>query len=328
MSVLYTSDIYDFSQLPNPLEVGIQPYCRYDDYTIHTHPEAGDLLYKNVSLPNLHIADMRWNTERTVQLHNQIPSDSISFVFNLNGKLETTYNSVSKTLELDSGQHYCAYVPEGGFYNEVSANQQIDVFHLSLDKSFFMEVLEETDFWSENVISNLENRRTFVSPMLLNITPEMWILIKNLKAERGLSTVEKFHIQSQAFELIALQIQQMQKANHVDSFPLKAEDVKKLKDLKDYLDKNFLKETSLSRLSRLSYLNEFKLKSGFKLLFDVTVFGYIRQLKMNYAANLLKENVSISSVAYELGYEYPHHFSVAFKNYMGINPSIYQASVR
>lgn len=327
MSRLYTSDIYDFSQLPNPLEVGIQPYSRYEDYDLHVHPEVGTLQYRNIAFPFLHIADMRWQTEKAVELHNHVPTDAIGFVFHLNGKQNITYNSISKTFELTPGKHFCAYEPYGDFFNKVRPEENIEVFHLSLDRSFFASVLDPSDSWSENILSNLEMKTTFTGvPFLLDITPQMWDLIKCLRVVRpSTGTASNLYVQSKALELIALQIEQMQIARQPESSQLKTEDIKKLNELKEYLDVNFLTEMSLVQLSRLSYLNEFKLKNGFKTLFGTTVFGYLRMLKMEHAAKLLRDAVPISIIAYELGYQYPHHFSVAFKNYMGVNPSIYQS---
>ena len=58
-----------------------------------------------------------------------------------------------------------------------------------------------------------------------------------------------------------------------------------------------------------------------KFLFKTTDFAYIRMLKMEHAIQLLRQNMPAANVAYELGYEYPQHFSTAFKSYAGAYPS-------
>ena len=106
---------------------------------------------------------------------------------------------------------------------------------------------------------------------------------------------------------------------------LRADETEKLHYLKKYLDANFLSEHTLAELSRYCLLNEFKVKRGFKLLFQTSVFSYLKRLRMDYAGNLLqKKGLTVDEVSEILGYEHAQHFSTAFKNYMGISPSAYR----
>ena len=129
-------------------------------------------------------------------------------------------------------------------------------------------------------------------------------------------------IQSRTLELLALQIGQFAHGGHAKA-TVKSDDIDKLYKLKAYLDAHFLDELSLTQLAKVSLLNEFKLKSGFKAVFNSTVFGYIRNLRMEYAKKLLSDmNLSIAEVAMITGYEHTQHFSMAFKKHFGINPSL------
>jgi len=102
----------------------------------------------------------------------------------------------------------------------------------------------------------------------------------------------------------------------------KKEEEEKLNLIRSYLHQHFLEELSLAKLCRVAALNEFKLKKGFKQLFGTTVFGYVKALQMKYACRLLEEErKQVEEVAYTLGYEYPQHFSTAFKKFFGSNPS-------
>ena len=127
-------------------------------------------------------------------------------------------------------------------------------------------------------------------------------------------------IQSKVLELLAMQIGQFRGPERVDS--ISAADTDKLHQLKYFLDTHFLEEYSLAELSRICLLNEFKVKKGFKELFGTTVFGYLRQLRMDYAEQLLLDaSRSVEEVSDLLGYEHAQHFSIAFKKYRGVNPS-------
>ena len=79
---------------------------------------------------------------------------------------------------------------------------------------------------------------------------------------------------------------------------------------------------SLSTLSLLCGLNEFKLKKYFKLVFGTTVFGMIQEERLKAARYLIREGEkNISQIAYELGYAHPQHFHRAFKKRFGLTPS-------
>lgn len=137
-----------------------------------------------------------------------------------------------------------------------------------------------------------------------------------------------FVISSKFLELLGLQLQQIGNESKYES-ELRYEEIRKLNQLKKYIDNHFLQKLSLSQLSRICMLNEFKVKNGFKSLFNTTVFGYIRQLRMEYACQLLRHSDrSVTDIADSLNYQYPHHFSTAFKKYTGKSPMDYRSECK
>lgn len=69
-------------------------------------------------------------------------------------------------------------------------------------------------------------------------------------------------------------------------------------------------------------MNDFKLKEGFKELFENTVFGYLADVRMQKAYSLLQSKEhSIAEIAHLIGYKNPHHFSAAFKKKFDVAPS-------
>ena len=59
-----------------------------------------------------------------------------------------------------------------------------------------------------------------------------------------------------------------------------------------------------------------------------TAGNYIRQYIIQIAKNRLSDGTGIAQVAYELGFEYPQHFSRMFKKQAGITPSVYCENLR
>jgi len=84
-------------------------------------------------------------------------------------------------------------------------------------------------------------------------------------------------------------------------------------------DKNYL---SIKKLSRAVALNEFKLKYGFKKLFNISVGAMVLNEKMEQSKLMLQSGeLNINEISQILGYKYPSNFTLAFKKYFGISPS-------
>lgn len=113
---------------------------------------------------------------------------------------------------------------------------------------------------------------------------------------------------------------------HVKAIPARSipqADVQRLQQVKSFLQEHYLEpELSLDLLCRRFGLNEFKLKKGFKQLFGNTVFGYVQEMRMKTARQILAEGkMNVNEVADHLGYSSPNHFSTAFKKMYGIPPA-------
>lgn len=68
------------------------------------------------------------------------------------------------------------------------------------------------------------------------------------------------------------------------------------------------------------------LKSGFKGVYGAPIYSYIRNYKMNRAADtLVKERKKrILDVAADVGYDNPSKFAAAFKEIFGVTPAVYR----
>jgi AraC family transcriptional activator of pyochelin receptor len=91
--------------------------------------------------------------------------------------------------------------------------------------------------------------------------------------------------------------------------------------VKKIIEKNLDEKVSQSYLCKKSGLNEFKLKKGFKELFGISLREYQLLLKIDRAKSLLaKSNDRITDIAYSLGYEHAHNFTLEFKRRVGLSP--------
>lgn len=90
----------------------------------------------------------------------------------------------------------------------------------------------------------------------------------------------------------------------------------------DNPEKNYTSEELSSRFS----IPESTLRKNFRIIYGCPIYKYIKNYKMNLAAELLKkdENIKISDVASSVGYDNPSKFAAAFKDVMGVTPVNYR----
>lgn len=94
-------------------------------------------------------------------------------------------------------------------------------------------------------------------------------------------------------------------------------------DLEAFMHKNYVYHIPLSQFARLSGRSMTTFKRDFKKVFDGTPEQWIRNKRLERAHFLIAERKqSPVSVFAEVGFESLSHFSIAFKNHYGYNPSI------
>jgi AraC-like DNA-binding protein len=85
------------------------------------------------------------------------------------------------------------------------------------------------------------------------------------------------------------------------------------------MEENLKKEWTLKELTRLTGLNDYKLKTGFQQLYHSSPADHLRDIRMEKAWQLLSgKKYSVSQVAEEVGYTNLSAFSKAFKKYYNI----------
>lgn len=95
---------------------------------------------------------------------------------------------------------------------------------------------------------------------------------------------------------------------------------KKLESVRAYLVMNYTNPPTIKKLARLFLLNEKKLMHDFKIAYDITIYAFIIQLRMERAQKMLLEDYSVNTIASELGYRSVSHFIKTFKSCYGYTP--------
>ena len=103
---------------------------------------------------------------------------------------------------------------------------------------------------------------------------------------------------------------------------LSVTDIERVREARDILLAARASPPTLSQLSRRVGLNEFKLKQGFRFVFNTTAFTLLNMDRMEEAERLLREGrMNVAEVGRKVGYTSNAAFSRAFRKCFGYPPS-------
>ena len=130
-------------------------------------------------------------------------------------------------------------------------------------------------------------------------------------------------IEARALEILGRFFQQIcADASPPAGTPLRPRDRRMAMQARDMLDALLGEPPSLGQLAREVGTHQAKLMRIFKAVHGTTISGYMENARMERARDLLvTEGLSVTQVAFELGYQHPGNFTTAFKRHYGILPS-------
>lgn len=98
-----------------------------------------------------------------------------------------------------------------------------------------------------------------------------------------------------------------------------------LKEVKDYIDKNYFNDISLDDIARHVAMSPGYLSKLFKENFDITIIDYLTRVRINNSIKLLKNpELHIKEIARKVGYHDSNYFSKVFKKITGKTPTEYR----
>lgn len=210
------------------------------------------------------------------------------------------------------------YYPAEQFFKGLS-------IHISLDRLQSFGLMEEHP---NPLLKQLTQGKALKSfhQSLNHINPTMQHILQQILDCPYCGTVKRIYLESKALELLALQFHQLAEVHNSGRIDLQLSsgDIERLHLARNILQQSFEEPPSLLALARQVGLNDFKLKQGFRYLFDITVFGYVQSCRMKQAQVLLRNrDLSIAQIADQVGYASRTRFHDVFKRYMGMTPRDY-----
>lgn len=192
---------------------------------------------------------------------------------------------------------------------------------ITLSLEFFNSLFENDISWLGNFGKGISHAAAVMfTREPLPITLPMHLIIKDIIQCKFSGHLKRVYLQSKIAELLMLQLDQVLQTEKSNT--IKKIDRDKVYHVKHLIEENVARPLTIPELAKQAGINTSKLKQLFKQEFGTTIFGYLTDLRLNQAKQLLEEgDLPIGNIAHKIGYKHAHHFTDAFKRKFGYLPS-------
>lgn len=275
---------------------------------------------KSWELENISISHniVDYNSFETHSYKND--SKSVRLHFGLSGNYNFNFKQLNSSFVL-TGHHNNIIYSDGLEMELSNKSKRIETFGIDFTTEFFINIAQNGNDSLKRLAEKVINKENAIlsnewKPNNFKIHQ----VINEIIYCQYTDALKDLFLLSKSIELLVLQAE-LYGLNTSTRFIKSNSDKQKLFEAKEILTQQIDCPPTISQLSKLVSLNEYKLKKGFKEIFGTTVFGYIHHSRMNLAKRLLLgTDKSAKEIAYETGYSSPQHFSKAFKKEFGNTP--------
>lgn len=295
----------------------------FEEDTFKIDIPFGQLRAKQWLFDGIRILYSETDLDKPAELDWKGDTEQITMHFNLQGRTSIKQDGMGNSFELNGNQHNLFYG------TKAEGKMKFDELHM---KSFMIQ-FEKDSFLAISKDGN-ESLKQFADKIVsgtpvafsnanLNIDLPLQTCIYSILNCDYLGGLKRLFLLSKTIELLVLQAESFHNFQKSKSEYVKHDyDKERIVFARDYLVKNMESPPTLVELAKIAGINEYKLKRGFKEMFNQTAFSYLSDLRLELAKkDLLEGKKQATEIAFKLGYCSLQHFSNAFKKKYSISPS-------
>lgn len=283
----------------------------------------GRLMAKQWLFDGIKILYSETSVDKPTELDWKGDAALVTMHFNLQGRTSIKQHGMSDSFELNGNQHNLFYgtSAEGKMkFDELRTKS----FMIQFEKNSFLAISKDGNESLKRFTDKIASGAPAAfSNANLNVDLSLQTCIHSILNCDYSNGLKKLFLLSKTIELLVLQAESFDRLQHSKSEYLKHDhDKERIVFARDYLVKNMESPPTLAELAKIAGVNEYKLKRGFKEMFNQTAFSYLSDLRLDLARKQLSEGKKqATEIAFELGYCSLQHFSNAFRKKFGIAPS-------
>jgi AraC family transcriptional regulator, transcriptional activator of the genes for pyochelin and ferripyochelin receptors len=248
--------------------------------------------------------------------------DVVRLHFGMKGNYSFSYKQLNKTFDLIGSHHNIMY--SKGFDMVVeNKTLELETFGIHFPTDIFLQYTQHaSDHVKRFSEAVLKGENIMLSEKWGAIEPGLHQVIQQIINCKFTGDVKKIFLLSKSVELLVLSAEAYNNSlNRTQPFIKSKSDKEKLIAVRDLIIERANRPPNLSEIAKTVGLNEYKLKRGFKEIFNTTVFGYLTEQRLHMARQFLYDTrKTAAEISADLGYATPQHFNNAFKKKFGVTP--------
>jgi AraC-like DNA-binding protein len=249
-------------------------------------------------------------------------SDLVRLHIGLKGNYSFRYHPLDTDYHLIGGHLNILYSKDFGMTVE-NRTLTLETFGIQFPKEAFLRFTQN----ASDHLKRFADHLVAGTPAILSeqwgaVDPAIQQVVHQIINNPYKGDLQQLFLLSKSVELLVLTAESCRLAlGKKDNFITSPADKEKILAVRDLINEKLDCPPNLSSISRTVGLNEFKLKRGFRQVFNTTVFGYLSEQRLLLARQyLLDTKHTAAQIGYQLGYSTPQHFNNAFKKRFGNTP--------
>ncbi len=268
-----------------------------------------------------------YQPKKNISLNFKVSNAPIEFAFCLSGRLNIELFSKGGNpdyLEVASGASAFFSLPDTNGIVTIYADEPLKLISLHCSPEYLTKFIDNPILqFTKEVDLSKQPIEYFIEMAKSN--SNIRIVINQILESQLKGKMRNIFLESKANELIVYLLEHIRVNHSIEKTEIITKvDLIKVAEIENILKSELIDVPSLLELSEIADMTHTKLSKVFKSVYGNTVFGYLRDLRLNKAKELIdNRKLSITKISYETGWSSPSHLSKEFRNKFGISPSQY-----
>ena len=223
-------------------------------------------------------------------------------------------------VELQPGHTSLGFLGEATGHSEYQSGEEVQLYSIWVSPDAFNGFCEDVGGRSNVDFASFQKGSYYHCDFRSDAREES--IKKRVEAcfDKKSGHLNRLLVESCILELLSINLEKLLCTNE-QQYNLTRTDIERLMHAREILLNRLDSPPSLLELSRFIQMNDCKLKRSFKQYFGLTVYGFIRDQRLENAFSLLEQGKhNVSETAFAVGYTNVSHFSQAFQRKFEITP--------
>lgn len=280
--------------------------------------------------PGLMMGYGNYRLHRTLEVDFEFNFSPVTFGFSLSGNLDCSVklgDGYQSICGYDHGYSTISYMPECPGTATQPSNIPVRCVGIWVDPDLLKVLLSGQQVPKD--LGDIINRglRKFYH-RISGTSPRANMSIQQILNCPYQSPLKRLYLEGKVIELITHSMAQFTLPEPVTrkTDACRPDDVERVIAARHVLIKSYDNPPSLTELARQVGTNKTKLNQGFRQVYGTSAFAYLRNCRLERARKMLEtKEMTVTQVAYEVGYSQQSTFTKAFQNHYGTNPRDHMA---